>query len=100
MDVEDAVGECGDEGGREHTHVTGEADEVDVVLAEAGDEVRVVGFAGAAFGDECGGGKAEVAGGGEAGSVGIVGDDDCDFDAEEAAGADGFGDGEEVGAAA
>ena len=53
-----------------------------------------------AIGDIDGGGQAEVAGGGNAGGFGDVGEDDGDFDAGEAAGADGFGDGEEVGAAA
>jgi len=100
VDVEDAIWEGGDECGREQAHVAGEADEVDGMLAEACDQVGVVGFARAAFGDESGGGKAEVAGCGEAGSIGDVGDDDGDFDAGEAAGADGVRDGEEVGTAA
>ena len=100
VDVEDAIWEGGDEGGREQSHVAGEADEVDGMLAEACDQVGVVGFARAAFGDESGGGKAEVAGCGEAGSIGDVGDDDGYFDAGEAAGADGVRDGEEVGTAA
>ena len=70
------------------------------MVKQAGDEAGVVGFARTAAGDDCGGGKAKVAGGGEAGSIGDVGDDDGDFNAGETAGADGFRDGEEVGAAA
>ena len=100
MDIEDAVGEGGDEAGREQAHVTGEADEVDVVSADAGNQVGVVLGAGAAFGDEDGRGEVEVAGGGDAWGFGGVGEDDGDFDVEEAAFADRAGDGEEVGAAA
>ena len=100
MDIEDAVGEGGDEAGREQAHVTGEADEVDVVSAEADNEVGVVLGAGAAFGDEYGGGEVEVAGGGDALCFGGVGEDDGDFDVVEAAFADGAGNGKEVGAAA
>ena len=73
MDVEDAVGEGCDKARREQAHVAGEADEVDVVFAQAGDEVGVVVGAGAAFGDVDGGGKVEVASGLDAGGVGDVG---------------------------
>lgn len=100
MDIENAAREGGDKAGREQAHVAGEADEIGVVGLKAGDHVGIVLGAGAAFGDEDGGGKAELAGGGEAGSFSDVGDDDGDFNAGQAAGADGFRDGEEVGAAA
>ena len=85
VNVEDAVGECGDESGREQAHVAGEADEVDVMLAKAGDEVGVVVGARAAFGDEDSGRKVEVAGGLDARGVGDVGEDDGDLDVGEAA---------------
>jgi len=100
VDVEDAIGECGDECGREQAHVAGQADEVDLVITEAGDEVGVVGFAGTAFGDQGGSGKVEVAGCGETGGIGNIGNNNGDFDAGKAAGADGFCNGEEVGPAA
>src|ERR1700722_10073383 len=49
MDVEDAVGECGDELGREQAHVAGQDDEVDFGFAEVGDHVGVVVGAGTVF---------------------------------------------------
>jgi len=52
VNVDDAVGEGGDEAGREQAHVAGEADEVDIVGAECGDHVGVVRGAGPALGDE------------------------------------------------
>jgi hypothetical protein len=100
VDVEDAVGKGGDELRREEAHVAGQADEVDAVGAEAGEDIAIVVGAGAAFGDEESGGQAEIAGGGEAGSVGDIGDDEGDLNAGEAAFADVAPDGEEVGAAA
>lgn len=100
MDVEDAVGKGCDEGRREQAHVSSEADKVDVVLAEAGDEVGVVVGARAAFGDEDGGGEVEVFGRGDAGGVVDVGDRYRDFDPLELSGLDGIRDGEEVGTAA
>ena len=100
VDVEDAVGEGGDEGGREEAHVAGEDDEVDVVLAEGGEHVGVVVGAGAAFGGAELGGQAQGLGGGEAGGAGDVGEDEGDFYVGEPAFADGLMNGEEVGAAA
>jgi hypothetical protein len=67
---------------------------------QAGEDIGVVRSAGAAFGDEDGGGQAEFGGGGEAGGGSDVGDDDGDLDAGEGSQADGLGDGEEVGASA
>ena len=100
VDVEDALGEGGDEGRREQAHVSGQADEIDLMLAEAGDDVGVMLGAGAATGDEAGGGKAEAACGVEAGRVLNVGEDDGDGGCGDASVGDGLGDGEEVGAAA
>ncbi len=99
MDVEDAVGKGGDEAGGKQAHIAGEADQIDLVLAEAGDEVGVVVGAGAAFGDVNCGGKVEVAGGSDARGISDVGEDDGDFDVGEFSGPDRFGDGEEVGTA-
>ena len=100
MNIENALGKSSDELGREQTHITGETDEVDVVCLEAGDHVGIVLGAGAAFGDERGVRQAEIFGGMESGRIGDVGEDDGDLDAGQTAGADGVGDGEEVGATA
>ena len=100
VDVEDAVGEGADEVRREQAHVAGEADELDVMLAESGDDVGIVLGALAAAGVEGEGGEAALAGGGEAGSVGHVRDDDSNAGVGDGARADRVGDGEEVGAAA
>ena len=100
VDVENAVGVGGDELRGEQAHVAGQADEVDAVRAQAGENVGVVFGAGAALGDKERVVQAEIAGGGEAGSIGDVGDDDGDFDAGQAAFADRSGDGEEIGSAA
>ena len=45
VNVEDAVGEGGDEIGGEKAHVAREADEVDSLFVEDGDDLAVVGFA-------------------------------------------------------
>ncbi len=52
MNVENAIGKGGDELRREKAHVAGQADQIDVVRFEAGDDVGVVFVALAAFGDE------------------------------------------------
>lgn len=100
VDVEDAVGEGGDEGGREQSHIAGEADEVHVVLAQAGDEVAVVLGAGAALGDQHRRGEIQVAGGLDAGGIGDVGDRYRDFDPLKLPSPDRIGDGKKVGATA
>jgi len=100
VDVEDAVGKGLDEGGRDDAHVAGEADEVDVVVIEAGDHFGVVVGTFAAGGGDDDGGEAEVSGGGEAGGVFDVGEDYGDFGVQEAMGIDGAVDGEEVRASA
>ena len=98
MDVEDAVGEGRDEGRRNDAHVTGEADEIDVVVVELGDHLGVVIGALAASGWDGQSGQAEVAGGVEAGGVFDVREDDGDFGVEAVFG-DGAVDGEKVGTA-
>ena len=79
VDVQDAVGEGLDELRREQAHVSGEADEVDVVLAQAGDDFRIVLGALAAAGFDGDGVEAALAGGVEAGRIGYIGDDDGDL---------------------
>jgi hypothetical protein len=71
-----------------------------MMLAEGGDEIRIVFGARAAFRGKDGGGEIEIAGGLDAGRIGNVGDDDGDLDIGEPAFANGARDGEEVGAAA
>ena len=72
VDVEDAVGEGGDKGGRDEAQVAGEADEIDGVGAEVGEELGVVLGAFAAEGGDGGGGVVEFAGTVEAGGVGKI----------------------------
>src|SRR5579863_3522341 len=100
MDVEDAVGEGGDKLRGQEAHVAGQADQVDAMCAKAGEDVGIVFGAGTAAGNKEGDGEAEIAGRGDAGRIGDVGDDDGDLDAGEAALAYVAVDGEEVGAAA
>ena len=98
VDVEDAVGEGSHELRRYDAHVSSEADEVDTVLLEACDHLGVVDGTGDAGGWNAEGGKAEFAGGGEAGCVELVREDAGDLGPGETVLADGGGDGEEVGA--
>ena len=100
VDVEDTVRKGGHEGGRDDAHVSGEADEIDLVLVEAVDHLGVVLGALATGGGDGEGREVELAGRGEAGSVLEVGEDDGDLGVVEAVFADGGGYGEEVGAAA
>jgi len=57
MNVEDAIRKGCDESRREQTHVAGETDEVDIVLAQTSDKVGVVFGSRAALGNEEGSGK-------------------------------------------
>jgi len=70
------------------------------VRLERRDEVGVVGGTGAAFGDENFVRKVQISRGGDAGGFGNVGEDNGDFNVGETPFADGFSDGDEVGAAA
>src|SRR4249920_2803191 len=79
VNVEDAVGEGGDEIRGEKAHVAGEADEIDFVFVEDGDDLAVVGFALEAFGGDGAGGDAAGFGTVEAGSAFAIADDDGDF---------------------
>lgn len=86
VDVEDAVGEGADEFGGEQAHVTGEAYEVDVVVAEGGYDFGVVFGAGAAFGFDYFGGNVSGVGGGGAWGFGAVRYNDGDFGVRDFAG--------------
>ena len=96
VDIDDAVGVGLDESGRDDAHVACEADEVDLVLVKAGDELGVLGVAGAAGGGDAEGGEAQFAGGLEAFGVFAVGEDDGDFGAGDTVFADGLRDGEKI----
>jgi hypothetical protein len=100
VDIEDAVGEGGNELGREQAHVAGKADKVDVVIFETVDDFGVVVGAKTALGDKELVRDSEFGCGFEATGVGYVGDDDGDLHAGKGSHADGLGDGQEVGAAA
>src|SRR6266851_586618 len=76
------------------------ADEIDLMVAEAGDHLGVVVGALAAGGGDGDGGQAEVSGGGEAGGVFDVGEDYGYFGVVEAVILDRAVDGEEVRASA
>src|SRR5579863_1109182 len=79
VNVEDATGEGGDEIRGEKAHVAGEADEIDFMLVEDGDDLAVVGFALKAFGGDGASGDASGFGAVEAGSAFAIADDDGDF---------------------
>ena len=100
VDVEDAIGEGLHEGRRDDAHVAGETDEIDLVRVEGGDHLAVVVGAVAAGGGDAHGGEVQLAGRGEAGGIFPVRENDGDLCADEVPLADGFGDGEEVGASA
>ena len=72
MDVENAIGKGGDEAGREQAHVAGQADEVDTVVAQAGNHVGIVLGALAAFGDKDCVRQTQLTCRGDAGSVGDI----------------------------
>jgi hypothetical protein len=100
MNVEDAVGERGDEVRGEKAHVAGEADEVDFVFVEDGDDLTVVGFALEAFGGDGAGGDAAGFGAVEAGSAFAIAEDYGDFGVGDAGGGNAVRKGFEVRAAA
>jgi len=88
MDIQYAVGERRDEVGRKKAHVTCEADEVDSMFVEDGDDLAVVGFALQSFGRD--GARSDAAGSGavETGGAFAVADDDGDFRVGNAASGD------------
>src|ERR1700730_1022933 len=100
VNVEDAIGESGDEIWREKAHVTGEADEIDFVFVEDGEVLAIVGFALEAFGGDGAGGDAAGFGAVETGSAFAIADDDGDFGVGDAGGGNTVREGFEVGAAA
>jgi len=100
MNVEDAVAVSSDKFRREQAQVAGQADEVDLVLAQAGEEVAVVIGARAALGDKRSVRQSHLSRSGQSRGFGDVGDDDGDFRAGQLSRPDGLSNGEEVGAAA
>jgi len=100
VNVEDAVGEGGDEIGGEKAHVAGEADEIDFVFVEDGDDLAVVGFALEAFGWNGANRDATGLGAVEAGSAFAIADDDGDFGIGDARGGNAVREGFEVRTAA
>lgn len=69
VDVEDAVGKGADKIRREHAHVSGQADEIDAMLMQARNQLRVVGGAGATGGWNAEGGNLQLAGGVQPGGI-------------------------------
>ena len=91
MDVEDAIGEGGDEIGREQAHVAGEADEIDLGFLQSGDDLAVVGFALEAFGGDNAGGEAALLGAVDSGGAIAIAEDEGDFGVGYAGGGDAVG---------
>ena len=85
VDVEDPVGEGGDELGRKQAHVARKDDQVYPVLAQAGCDVGIVLSTFATFGDKERYGQAENPGGIQTRGFGNVGYDNGDFSAGQAA---------------
>src|SRR6185437_3740351 len=79
MDVEDALRKGADEFRREQAHVSGENDEIDLMLAQCGDHVSVMLGAFASVGLDNDGFESALACFLQAGGIGFVGDDDGDF---------------------
>ena len=100
MDIQNAIGKCGDKLRREQAHIAGQADQVYVVLSQARDYVGIVLGALAALGNKERRGQAEFFGGLQSARFGDIRDDDGDLDALEPPGANRLGDGEKVRAAA
>lgn len=92
MDVEDALGEGGEDGCGEEAEVAGERDMGSGRCGEGGEKAVAVGWLVGFHGDD-GGGDAELNGALEAGEVGFGGDDDGDFGGQAAI----AGGGDEVG---
>ena len=99
MDIQNPARKLLHEPGREQAHVSGEADEVDVLMFESGDDFAIMLLARLAFrrNDECI--QAALAGGRDSRGVWFVGDDDCDARVGDAARVNAVGDGDEVRAA-
>jgi hypothetical protein len=98
VDIENAIGERGDEVGREQAHVSGEADEIDFGFVERGDDLAVEGFALEAFGGDDAGGQAAFFGAFDAGGAFAIAEDNGDFGVGDAGGVDAVGKRDKVGA--
>src|SRR3954468_14156058 len=100
MDVEDLVREGADEFRREQTHVSGEADQVHIFLAQSLDHLGVVLLAGFALRWDHTRVEAALLGSGDAGNIFFIGNNDRDLGVGDAACVNGIGNSEEVGSAA
>jgi hypothetical protein len=100
MNVEDAIGKSGDEFRRQEAHVAGQADQVDVVVAQASQHIGIVVGPRPAFGDKHRVRQTQFPGGTNSRSLGHIGDHHADFDARQPAFADGSRNGQEVRTAA
>ena len=96
MDVQDAVGEGAHKLRRDDAHVSGQADQIDAMLAQRSDDLGVVLGALAPRRWNGDGEQTELSRRFEAGGVGQVRQNDGDLRAGETALADRLGDGHEV----
>src|SRR5579871_2629337 len=99
VDVQNALRKFADEISTENAHVAGEADQIDFVLAEFGDQLTVVNFTVESLRCELESIEPTIARRDDTGNVGTIGDDHGNLSVE-AAGANGIGDSEEVRASA
>jgi len=96
MNIQNPLRKLLHEPGREQPHVSGQADEIDVVLREGGDDFAVVFFAGLAFGRNHQSIQPALTRDGNPRRIGPVRNDDCDARVRNAARINAVGDGDEV----
>ena len=90
------LGIGGDEPRRKQAHVPGQANQVDAVLFQAGQNLGIVLGPATAFGDEQRVGQAQFAAAAMPGASATLEIDHSNLNARQPSGADGFGDGEEI----
>lgn len=92
MNVQDTLRKCLYELRGEKPHVSGETDQVDAVLPQAADDLRVMlgALASAGFDGQCF--QAPFAGGVQAGGIGFIGDDNRNLGSRQLSAGNGIGD--------
>lgn len=99
MNVQNPIWECRKEGGRDEPHVSGEADQIHLMLAQTSDDRSVMLAAAESFALDYVRIQAAIFCRFDAWNIRFVGDYDCNFRAGNLPCGDIVGDGEEVGAA-
>src|SRR5580693_2959533 len=98
MDVENPLGKLLNEPAREEAHVSGQTDQIYLVLLESRDKFAIVVFSRLSFGWNYEGVQTALARRGNSSRVGFVGDDDGDASIRNAVRIDAVGDGDKIGA--